>query len=323
MALQTSGPISLNEIHIEAGGTTGTTCTIQDADIRELVGAQSASTISFSEFLGAAAPFSYSISNSIGNSVNKMNVATYLTNEGWDGVGAVTLTIPSNVFVWSDSTATAGMTISGSFPNGLTVVNSGKIIGKGGNGGDNSNIGGGSANGGNGGPAIKVTSSSTIQITNNNGAFIAGGGGGGAAADQLKNTAGQNITGGSGTAVSAAGAGGAGGSAGGGRKLPGSGGVFVSPFDNPSPSGIGDGGSGNNAAGIGGFATNSSYPNGFITGGGGGGWGASGGSVAANQQGVTGMFTAASGGSGGGAITKSGSGAYNLTNNGTVYGSTA
>ena len=78
MALQTSGPISLNEIHIEAGGTTGTTCTIQDADIRELVGAQSASTISFSEFLGAAAPFSYSISNSIGNSVNKMNVATYL-----------------------------------------------------------------------------------------------------------------------------------------------------------------------------------------------------------------------------------------------------
>ena len=364
MALQTSGPISLDDIHVEAGGTTGTTCTIQDADIRELVGAQSASTISFNEFLGASAPFSFSISNSIGNSVNKMNVATYLTSQGWDGVGAATLTIPSNVFVWSDSTAIAGMTISGSFPNGLTVVNSGKIIGKGGDGGDNSNIGGGSANGGNGGPAIKVTSSSTIQITNNNGAFIAGGGGGGAAADQLKNTAGQNITGGSGTAVSgggggagggnggagvtfsaepggainqngdpvqlsgtsyttAAGAGGAGGSAGGGRKLPGTGGVFVSPFDNPSPSGIGDGGSGNNAAGIGGFATNSSYPNGFITGGGGGGWGASGGSVAANQQSVTGMFTAASGGSGGGAITKAGSGAYNLTNNGNVYGSTA
>jgi len=33
MALQTSGAISLNEIHIEAGGTSGTQASINDADI--------------------------------------------------------------------------------------------------------------------------------------------------------------------------------------------------------------------------------------------------------------------------------------------------
>jgi hypothetical protein len=38
MALPTSGPISLNEIHIEAGGTSGTTASINDADIRALIG---------------------------------------------------------------------------------------------------------------------------------------------------------------------------------------------------------------------------------------------------------------------------------------------
>lgn len=37
MALQTSGAISLNDIHIEAGGTTGTSASINDADIRAMI----------------------------------------------------------------------------------------------------------------------------------------------------------------------------------------------------------------------------------------------------------------------------------------------
>ena len=36
MALQTSGAISLDQIHVEAGGTTGTTCSLNDSDIRNL-----------------------------------------------------------------------------------------------------------------------------------------------------------------------------------------------------------------------------------------------------------------------------------------------
>ena len=362
MPLPSSGAITLNQIHTEVGGSSNSTASLSDPDIRQLIGAQQGDTISMGEFLGQAAPISVSIANDISNSVNKMNVASYLSSQGWNGVGAATLTIPSNVWVWSDSTGTAGMTISGSFPNGLTINNNGKIIGKGGDAGDNSNTTGGSANGSNGGNAINITSSSSITINNNSGAFIAGGGGGGAAADQLKNTSGQNLSGGAGSNVSgggggagggsggagttfaaepggainqtgdpvelsgttyttAAGAGGAGGSAGGGRQLHGVGGLFVAPFNNPSPSGIGSGGSNNSAGGIGGVATNASYPSGFITGGGGGGWGASGGSVAANQQGITGMFTAASGGAGGKAIEDNGN-SFNFTNNGTAYGAT-
>ena len=36
MALPTSGTLTLNEIHIEAGGSSGTACTINDTDIRGL-----------------------------------------------------------------------------------------------------------------------------------------------------------------------------------------------------------------------------------------------------------------------------------------------
>lgn len=55
MALPCSGAISLNEMHIEAGGTTGTNCTINDADIRGLIGKGSGVTMSFSEWYCASA----------------------------------------------------------------------------------------------------------------------------------------------------------------------------------------------------------------------------------------------------------------------------
>ena len=61
MALQTSGAISLNQIHIEAGGSSGTSVTINDADIRGLNAASgytiptgSGTTIDFGDFYGAS-----------------------------------------------------------------------------------------------------------------------------------------------------------------------------------------------------------------------------------------------------------------------------
>ena len=53
MALQSSGAISLNEIHIEAGGTTGTSASINDSDIRGLIDKASGAQMSFSEWYGA------------------------------------------------------------------------------------------------------------------------------------------------------------------------------------------------------------------------------------------------------------------------------
>lgn len=54
MALQTSGPISLNDIHVEVGGTSGTQASMNDTDIRALINKASNTAVSFSEYYGAS-----------------------------------------------------------------------------------------------------------------------------------------------------------------------------------------------------------------------------------------------------------------------------
>ena len=55
MPLQTSGPISLNDIHIEVGGSSGTSVSLNDADVRGLINKASGATMSFNEWYGATA----------------------------------------------------------------------------------------------------------------------------------------------------------------------------------------------------------------------------------------------------------------------------
>ena len=62
MALASSGAISINQIHVEAGGTTQTQCSINDSDIRDLneasgktINNTTNTTISFDDFYGASA----------------------------------------------------------------------------------------------------------------------------------------------------------------------------------------------------------------------------------------------------------------------------
>ena len=52
MALQNSGAISLDDIHVEVGGTSGTNCSINDSDIRGLADKSDGATSSFNEFYG-------------------------------------------------------------------------------------------------------------------------------------------------------------------------------------------------------------------------------------------------------------------------------
>ena len=54
MPVPSSGAISLNQFHVEAGGTSGTLCTINDSDIRALIGKASGVTMSFNEWYGAS-----------------------------------------------------------------------------------------------------------------------------------------------------------------------------------------------------------------------------------------------------------------------------
>ena len=59
MALQGSGAISLNDIHLEAGGTTGTGASINDADIRALIGKGAGVSMAFNEWYGASNTIDY------------------------------------------------------------------------------------------------------------------------------------------------------------------------------------------------------------------------------------------------------------------------
>jgi hypothetical protein len=57
MALQTSGQISLNDLHVEAGGTSGTQASMNDSDIRGLLSAAANSQMTFSGFYGASSSY--------------------------------------------------------------------------------------------------------------------------------------------------------------------------------------------------------------------------------------------------------------------------
>ena len=188
MALQTSGAISLNDMHIEVGGTSGTTCSLNDPDIRALISVDGNTNQSIQQYYGKSSETQLPTSGSTVNGqvqLKEITASSYISSGG-------TLRIPSSMWVWSDSRTVAALTID--IP--CTIINDGKIIGKGGQGGSGirvknlphpttsaynsgystSNLGTGT----DGGPAIKINSGvSGVTITNSSGAYIAGGGGGG------------------------------------------------------------------------------------------------------------------------------------------------
>ena len=64
MALPSSGAISLNEIHVEAGGSSGSQVSINDTDVRDIKEISSGGASSFNNFYGAKAP--YTITMTVG-----------------------------------------------------------------------------------------------------------------------------------------------------------------------------------------------------------------------------------------------------------------
>ena len=61
MALPSSGAISLNEIHIEAGGSSGSQVSLNDSDVRDIKELSSGASSSFNNFYGAKAPYTLSL----------------------------------------------------------------------------------------------------------------------------------------------------------------------------------------------------------------------------------------------------------------------
>ena len=123
MALQTSGAISLNDIHVEVGGTSGTLCSLNDADFRSLISVGNNANQSLQLYYGK----SNEIQMTSGGTVNGIAQRKQISASSFISSGG-TLRIPSSMWVWSDSRTVAALTVD--IP--CTIINDGKIIGKGG-----------------------------------------------------------------------------------------------------------------------------------------------------------------------------------------------
>jgi hypothetical protein len=175
MALPASGAISLSQVNVELGLSATAQIGMNDAAVRTLFGVPSGA-ISMSDGYGKANQFAFTISSNQTNA----NLATLATAAGWNGTSKVIATINSGIYCSSNSTGTPGLTVNGSFPGGVELINNGFIVGMGGGGGNGaSRTGGGGLIAGTAGSAGGLALSVASAVSINNAGTIGGGGGGG------------------------------------------------------------------------------------------------------------------------------------------------
>lgn len=122
MPLQSSGQISLDDLHVEAGGTSGTECSMNDSDIRGLIGMSSASQAAMNAFYGASSgQFLIPKNNGSGNYTNltRTSGSTTYTETGFIGSSNLTQSTSPYASTWS---ANQGSLSSTAFPGGNTIA---------------------------------------------------------------------------------------------------------------------------------------------------------------------------------------------------------
>jgi hypothetical protein len=296
MPLPSSGALSLSAINTEFGrglnlnAYRGTTYYTSSAGPFTF----SSGAISFNNFYGTqlnSSSFSFTIS---ANQTNA-NLRSLAVAAGWNQSSQVIATINGGVYISSNGTGTPALTVNGSFPNGVSLVNNGLIIGMGGNGGQGSGGSGGvqfaGSTGTSGGLALAV--SVAISITNNGTIGGGGGGGGGGNGRYFTTNDGKGVI----TYYNASGGGGGGGRSSVAANSSG-GAAGASGYQTGSAGAAGTSSSAGNGGGGGGGL-------GGGAGGNGGGWGSTG------STGATGTYAISSGGpysggSGGGAVSGNG-----------------
>ena len=126
MALPSSGSISLGQVNTELGVSATATRSLNDATTRTLFGVGSGS-ISLSQGYGKANQFAFTIASNQTNA----NLRTLALNAGWNSTSKVVATINSGIVISSNSTGIPALTVNGSFPGGVELINNGYIIGMG------------------------------------------------------------------------------------------------------------------------------------------------------------------------------------------------
>ena len=131
MALTSSGQIDLNAMHVEAGGTTGTECTLNDADIRGLISKGAGAQNAFNEYYGAsssATPQNISSTSSINGTTINGFMAIYAHDNGdfqlhfrYDGLNYNTRAMSTNDGASWSTTAQTGPSGSNTTNVPLTV----------------------------------------------------------------------------------------------------------------------------------------------------------------------------------------------------------
>ena len=183
MAIPSSGPITLTDIQTEFGGTNPIGLSeyyaggglVPTGTIGTYGAVPSSGAIALRNFYGASNLFTFSLTSG-----TDLNLRTQALAAGWNGTASLLATIPAGNLIQASSTGVYALTINGSFPAGVTLVNNGTIEGRGGDGGTGGAAFNSSASpaapGTGGGPALLVSVASTI---NNASGVISGGGGGG------------------------------------------------------------------------------------------------------------------------------------------------
>jgi hypothetical protein len=170
VALPVSGSLSLSQLQSEFGGTAPTSLSEYYRGGSFVTtnnsGVPASGELRMGHFYGGVRQFAFTIAS---NYTTPQNLRALAVAAGWNQSDYLFVT--NNAVFSSDTTTSPALTIAGSFPNGVALVNNGYIVGMGGTGGVPI------AAGNPGGAALSV--SSPISITNNG--TIAGGGGGGGA----------------------------------------------------------------------------------------------------------------------------------------------
>lgn len=342
-----SNPVSISEYYRNGGLVTDNN-----------TGVPTSGTIKMSQFYGSSKKFTLTFSANTAT----VDAYTALIAAGWNGASFFEIVVNSGVWLYSTTTSSGGLNISGSFPYGFSVSNSGNIAGKGGRGGYYVSSSDKSLNGQDGGPALVISNSyptSQMSILNNTGAYIAGGGGGGGGMnnDEVEGGGGGGAGGGDGGqayqtrggfALGSPGAGGAPGApgtngsgqgngtiqAGGGGSGGGGGGYNLDGISSTRDGGGSGGGGGRVLPGTGGVgndtgqdggaggSASSSGADGKFSGSTLRGGAGGGGGWGAAGGGGKGDLGNTTGGAGGKSIVYNGA-TVSLTNNGTIYGSTS